>query len=160
MPLKDECIIGLPDFKIIEGGGFKTVEIYVEYIGKNLCPWCKSDWLLKKDTFLRRIKHHSIGLSNSCIWVKTHKYKCRNCFKYFNSRLPGILPNQRATEPFKEEVAIKHHMGHSKSKLGKFLKIGSATVERWYQKFLKNQDCETLNASCPKILGIDEKRQC
>ena len=157
MPLADESIIGLPDFKIVDGQGRKTVEFAVEYMGVVQCPYCSSQWLRKKDSFLRRIKHHSIGLNNSCIWVKAHKYQCRECRKYFNSRFPGILPNQRATEPFKEEVAIKHHMGHCKSKLAQFLNIGSATVERWYQEFLKRQFIERTNAHCPKILGIDEK---
>jgi transposase len=37
------------------------------------------------------------------------------------------------------------------------LGVGEATVERYYHRYLQLQDNKTMNASCPKILGIDEK---
>ena len=55
MPLADESIIGLPDFKIVDGQGRKTVEFAVEYMGVVQCPYCSSQWLRKKDSFLDSI---------------------------------------------------------------------------------------------------------
>lgn len=34
--------------------------------------------------------------------------------------------------------------------------IGSATIERWYQSFVKQRVLELSGRSCPLILGIDE----
>jgi transposase len=34
--------------------------------------------------------------------------------------------------------------------------IGSATVERWFEDFLKRAEAERSGADCPRILGIDE----
>lgn len=35
-------------------------------------------------------------------------------------------------------------------------RIGSATVERWYQSFIKRRVLELSGRSCPQVLGIDE----
>ena len=35
-------------------------------------------------------------------------------------------------------------------------RIGTATVERWYQSFIKQRVLEMSGRSCPQVLGIDE----
>ena len=112
-PNRHESIIGLPDYKIISYSGAKTVEIIAEYTGMIGCIHCGSVNLRKKERFNRVLKHHSIGLSKSVLMIQTHKFYCRDCKKYFNQRMPGILPYQRSTEPFKDEVSLKHHDGTS-----------------------------------------------
>jgi transposase len=156
MPLF-EPIIGMPDYKVIETIGTTPVEIRVEFLGRIACPKCEGDRLRKKDTFLRRIRHHCLGLKTSVILIKTHKFLCRGCGKYFNQRLPGVLPYGQSTELFKEEVATKHHLGHAKSKVAEFVRMSSSTVERYYQRHVHRQNQELKNAYCPKVLGIDEK---
>lgn len=156
MPLH-EPIIGLPDFKIISTSGLKTIEIEAEYIGPIECIHCLSSDLRKKESFARQLKHHSIGIQKSVLLIKTHKFYCRRCKKYFNQRLPGVNPYQRVTEPFKEQVALRHHSGTSKRKAAIDLGVGAATVERYYQRYLQLQTNEFKNAACPKVLGIDEK---
>jgi transposase len=54
-------------------------------------------------------------------------------------------------------VGLRHHSGTSKRTTAKDLSVGEATVERYYHKYLELQDNKTRNASCPKVLGIDEK---
>jgi len=157
MPPVHEPIIGLPDFKIISYRGFKTVEIEAEYIGKRECPHCQCSRLRKKDSFLRVFKHHSIGINKSVLIMKTYKFQCYGCKKFFNQRFQGINPHQRVTEPFKEQVGLRHHHGTSKRVTAKDLGLGEATVERYYHRYLKLQDNKTKNTSCPKVLGIDEK---
>lgn len=157
-PSLHEPIIGLPDYKIISYSGTKTIEITAEYIGVIGCIHCGSVNLRKKERFLRAFKHHSIGLAKSVLIIQTHKFYCRDCRKYFNQRMPGILPYQRSTEPFKDEVAIKHHDGCSILKVSDRLNLGQATVGRYYKKYLEREFAEHKNAKCPKILGIDEKK--
>lgn len=159
MPLiRSESIIGLPDYKIISCNGLKTVEIIAEYTGVITCIHCKSINLRKKERFQRVLKHHSIGSAKSVLIIQTYKFHCRVCGKYFNQRMPGILPYQRVTEPFKDEVATKHHDGHSILKVSKRLSLGQATVGRYYKSYLQREFNEHKNASCPKVLGIDEKK--
>ncbi|MBK9322097.1 MAG: transposase [Bdellovibrionaceae bacterium] len=153
-----EPIIGLPNFKIISYQGTKLIEILAEYTGTIGCIHCGSVNLRKKERFQRMLKHHSIGLAHSVLLVQTHKFYCRDCGKYFNQRLPGVLPYQRSTEPFKDEVATKHHDGSSILKVSQRLALGQATVGRYYKRYLGREFNEHKNASCPKILGIDEKK--
>ncbi|MEQ1666332.1 MAG: transposase, partial [Bdellovibrionales bacterium] len=157
-PSVHEPIIGLPDYKIISYHGTKTVEITAEYIGCIGCIHCGSVNLRKKERFNRVFKHHSIGLNKSVLLIQTYKFYCRDCKRYFNQRLPGVQPYQRATEPFKDEVAFKHHDGHSILKVSQRLSLGQATVGRYYKNFLMREFNEHKNASVPKVLGIDEKK--
>jgi transposase len=156
-PSIHEPIIGLPDYKIISYQGNKTVEIQAEYVGQRQCPYCNSQRLRKKDSFLRVFKHHSIGINKSVLIMKTYKFQCYECKRYFNQRFQGINPYQRVTEPFKEQVGLRHHTGTNKKTTAKDLGVGEATVERYYHRYLQLKDNKTLNASCPKVLGIDEK---
>jgi transposase len=157
-PNPHESIIGLPDYKIISYQGTKTVEITAEYTGVIGCIRCGSVNLRKKESFSRALKHHSIGSAKSVLLIQTHKFHCRDCKKYFNQRMPGILPYQRSTEPFKDEVATRHHDGCSILKVSQRLALGQATVGRYYKSYLVREFSEHKNASCPKVLGIDEKK--
>ena len=157
-PNRHESIIGLPDFKIISYQGTTTVEIIAEYTGIIGCIHCGSVNLRKKERFSRALKHHSIGLAKSVLMIQTHKFYCRDCKKYFNQRLPGILPYQRSTEPFKDEISVKHHDGWSVLKTSQRMGLGEATVGRYYRNYLSREFNEHKNASCPKVLGIDEKK--
>jgi transposase len=157
MPLEYSPIIGVEGYKIISSDKPHNIELKVEYTGLICCPFCEATSLRKKDTFLRRIKHYSIGNQRSELLIKAHKYLCRNCGKYFNSRFPGIRPRFQSTENFRDEVAQKHHLGFSRSQSAKTLGISSSTVERCYKSYLIRKESHTKNASTPKVLGIDEK---
>jgi transposase len=157
-PNQHESIIGLPDYKIISYQGTKTIEILAEYVGVIGCIHCGSVNLRKKERFDRVLRHHSIGLAKSVLLIRTHKFYCRDCGKYFNQRLPGVLPYQRATEPYKDEVSVKHHDGTSILKVSQRLGLGEATVGRYYRKYLAREFNEHKNAHVPKVLGIDEKK--
>jgi transposase len=156
-PSVHEPIIGLPDFKIISYQGTKTISIEAEYVGKRQCPHCQGERLRKKDSFIRTLKHHAIGINKSVLVLKTFKFQCYDCKQYFNQRFQGINPYQRVTEPFKEQVGLRHHHGTSKRVTASDLGVGEATVERYYHRYLTLQSNESKHASCPKILGIDEK---
>jgi len=155
MPL-DTSILNLKDYEIVNSWNTNPILISVQYTGKIFCPFCNNGQLRIKDTFIRKIKHESIGNRKSILLLKTHKFKCNNCNRYFNQRFPGILKYKRSTEGFRREVFEKHNNGICQNRLAKSLNIGPATVERWYHDFLKKNAAETQNNFCPKVMGIDE----
>lgn len=156
MPLF-EPIIGLPDYKLVSTREQRGVEYFVEFIGQRRCPRCQAESLRKKDSFIRRLRHHSRGIDRTFLVLKCHKFLCRKCGKYFNDRLPGVLPRHQSTEPFRHELALKHHQGIARSVVAKNLSVSPSTVERSYKSFLKLKESHRKSAYCPRVLGIDEK---
>lgn len=152
-----EAIIGLPGFKLISVMQNYIIELRAVYLGEVSCPHCSETSLQKKDSFERRIRHHSIGNKPSILIVKAHKFRCRACGRYFNQRFPGIKARHQSTEPFREEVAQKHHWGFCRSESAKRLGVSSSTVWRCYKSYLEVKNSHTQNASTPRVLGIDEK---
>ena len=153
---KDIIITGISGYKIVKTEDYGDLRLYVHFEGEVCCHKCGSLSLRKKDSFWRRLKHVSIGMRRTELIVKSHKYKCLDCGKYFNLRLPGVAPRRRATELFRREVFERHHHGHSQKYLSKSLKLGHATVERWYQEITKLKAGHFVNAASPRVLGIDE----
>ena len=109
-----------------------------------------------KDRRIRQPRHESWGSRHSILLLETRKWKCHGCRRSFWERFPGILPHKRATEPFRRSIFQKHWDGISRSRLGEREGIGSATVERWFEDFLKRAEAECSGADCPRVLGIDE----
>jgi transposase len=70
--------------------------------------------------------------------------------------VPGVLPYQRATEQFKEEVVERHEHGHSLSRIEQSHDISWATTERWVHQQYARGSPTRLERIAPKVLGIDE----
>jgi len=68
--------------------------------------------------------------------LETQKWVCRGCGRSFWQRFPGILPRMRATEPFRRSVCQKHFDGISRSRLAQRERVSSATIERWFLRYL------------------------
>lgn len=150
-------IIGIHGYKIISLSKISHIEFTVEYTGKIKCPFCSFERLRIKDSFWRRIKHCSIGNQRCVLLIKAHKYYCRQCGRYFNSRFPGINFRFQSTVGFREEVAQKHHWGFSRRQSAKTLGVSASTVERCYKSYLNRKRSHSEKGSCPRVLGIDEK---
>jgi transposase len=88
--------------------------------------------------------------------VPCRKFLCRACGRQFRQRLPGILPWQRSSEAFQENIYRQHLDGINRSRLGRRENIGAATVERYFRRGLRRQFSEWHPAQCPQVLGIDE----
>ena len=155
MPL-DELIISIPQFKVLSMSVPGITVLEVIYEGKVNCPHCECTSLRKKDTFLRKVRHLSVGQRDVMLHVHAGKFNCLGCKKYFNQRFPGILPRKRSTEPFRRDVFQQHHEGITQRTLSLRLRIGVATIERWYQDFVKLEVTKFSSALCPKVMGIDE----
>lgn len=155
MPL-DQVITNLPFLKVnAVQSGFNVI---IEASSKEevTCIHCKSTNLRKKDTFIRKLRHISFGERISELHLKSHKFKCLDCSRYFNQRFRGILPRKRSTEQFRKEVAKKHHDGITQKTLSRRLRLSCSTVEKWYQEFIYLENQKFKAAKCPSVIGIDE----
>ena len=155
MPL-DVSILNIEGYEITNITGRNPVIIEAIYTKKVKCPFCGQGSLRMKDKYIRKLNHESIGYRRTKLYLTACKYHCLSCNRYFNQRFPGILKYKRSTEGFRQEVFEKHNNGHTQSYLSKSLKIGSATVERWYHDYLAKKVSNFKNRSCPRVIGIDE----
>lgn len=84
--------------------------------------------------------------------LRVPKYHCLSCNRYFRHRFAGIVPRRRATEKYRLEVFEAHEGGVSQRKLSVTHQVGSTTVERWYQSFVKQRVSELSGRACPQVL--------
>jgi transposase len=155
--IRSEVLLGLPDYEVTavdEIGG--KVRIKVRFVGQVSCPGCKGTKLRRKDRRLRTPRHESWGMRRCVLELETYKWVCRVCSRSFWQRFPGLQPRLRATEPFRRSVCQKHFDGISRSRLAERERVSSATIERWFEWYLKLLAGERIGRACPQILGIDE----
>lgn len=104
MPPTNNILLDLPNLEITEVFGNNHITLRVVHNLTHQCPHCGGTNLRKKDTFIRMIQHILYGQRPSWLEGKTHKYMCRVCRKYFNTRFTGIRLRKRSTEPFRLEI--------------------------------------------------------
>ena len=151
-----EPIVGIPGFEALEITGKQEVTTTCRLRNTPTCPGCKSEGPhRRKDLVPRRIRHTSIGTRPHWLVVHVPKWSCR-CGRYFRQRVPGVLPYQRATEKFKEEVVERHEHGHSLSRIEQSHDISWATTERWVHQLYSRRVSHQAERVAPKVLGIDE----
>ncbi|MCL4378489.1 MAG: ISL3 family transposase [Actinobacteria bacterium] len=155
MPLS-VSILNIYGYEVENITGRNPVIIEAKYTSKISCPFCNATKLRKKDRYIRRLNHESMGARTTKLYLTGYKYRCISCGRYFNMRFPGVLKYKRSTEGFRFEVFEKHNNGHTQSYLAKSLFIGTATVERWYHDLLAKKVSHTVNNPCPRVIGIDE----
>ena len=153
----EEILLGLPGYQIT-GIAWREGElrISVRYTGSKSCPHCHSERQRSKGWFCRQVRHQDVGLRHTRLELTARKWQCLDCGRQFRQRLPGILPGQHATEPFREAIFQLHLDGINRSRLGRREHIGSATVERHFRHGLKRHFSEKHSLQCPRVLGIDE----
>jgi transposase len=149
-------ILNIYGYEVVNISGRNPVIIEAKYTKKVVCPFCHGDVLRKKDRYIRRLNHESIGARKTKLHLTGYKYHCQSCLRYFNQRFPGVLKYKRSTEGFRLEVFEKHNNGHTQNYLSQSLKIGTATVERWYHDYLAKKVSNSVNSPCPRVMGIDE----
>ena len=156
MPPSLDCIIGLPGVELeraVDDNGFR---VFARCSVRPPCVHCGSKRSRIKASFDRELKHTRQGNRLMLLVIRSHKFLCLVCERYFNLRIPGVLPRKRATESFRMEVYEKHHGGISQRLLSRTHGIGEATVERWYKDFTIYRVKELQGRCAPKVLGIDE----
>lgn len=144
------------DIKVNSVNGYNPVIIKAEYTGTVKCPHCECMSLRSKDRIERELRHESIGLRNTWLYLTLRKYQCLGCGKYFRTPVPGLQPYRRSTEMFRNEIFQAHRDGISQKQLEESRKLGSATIERWFHDILQLKESMFSSRSCPRVLGIDE----
>ncbi|NDC23646.1 MAG: ISL3 family transposase, partial [Proteobacteria bacterium] len=150
------CIIGLPGVELENAISLESIEVYATTSLRPPCIHCGGAKTRIKSSFTRRLNHTRQGNRLMVLFIRSRKFLCLLCKKYFNLRIPGVLPRKRSTESFRQEVYEKHHGGISQQFLSRTHGIGAATVERWYQDFTLYRVKELQGRPAPRVLGIDE----
>ena len=149
-------LLNIDGFELEDISGLDPISFKVCYTLPARCPVCTHSDVRIKDCFYRRIRHESFGSRRVYLYLRTRKFLCKSCGRYFNERFPGILSYRRSTEAFRREVFFKHHDGICQKVLAERLGIGQATIERWYHSLLELKLTRSQNDPCPRLLGIDE----
>lgn len=157
MPL-NHFTIGLPGIEQLSCTQLShgDLEIQAKVTEPQRCPGCQGTRFRIKWSFWRRLKHTRQGNRLVFLRVRTHKYVCKTCGRYFNARISGIYPKKRATENFRMEVFECHQGGIAQKALAQTHQISPGTVESWYKDLIGFRLKELQARSCPQILGIDE----
>lgn len=149
-------ILGIRELAVDSVDRQDTIKVYARPTSRPNCIHCGGADLKIKATNQRKLKHTRQGNQLLTLYLKTPKYYCPDCGRYFSHRYQGIRPRYRSTEAFRLEVFEAHEGGVSQRKLSQTHQSSPATVERWYQSFLKQKLSEMSDRQCPRVLGIDE----
>ncbi|NYT66927.1 ISL3 family transposase, partial [Alcaligenaceae bacterium] len=151
-----DSILGLRDVVVQRVERKRDIHVWARPAKRPVCVHCTHTPLRVKATHQRTLKHTRQGNQLMILHLTVPKYHCTRCNRYFRHRFTGIRPRLRATETYRLEVFEAHDGGVSQRKLTLTHSIGSATVERWYQSYVKQRVSELSGRSCPQVLGIDE----
>lgn len=149
-------IVGIPDLEVERVDRQKSIKVWAKPAKRPCCLYCGANRLRIKATYQRTLNHTRQGNQVMSLHLKSPKYHCPDCGRYFRHRFNGIRPRYRASDAYRLEVFEAHHGGVTQAKLSRTHHISSATVERWYQhqNALKRSECS--NHTCPRVMGIDE----
>lgn len=157
MPPEAQDILGLPDLKHEQTDhSNRRILILGKLKERPCCPKCQNPHVRIKASFRRTLLHGRLGNETLMVRFTSHKFHCQGCGRYFNLRLRGTLPKRRSTEAFRLDVFERHHGGVTQKHLSHTHGISHATVERWYQGFIKDRYGELKGRHTPYVLGIDE----
>lgn len=151
-----DSILGIPGVVVQRVKRAQDIHVWARPKRRPACLYCPADTVRIKATHRRTLKHTRQGNQLVVLHLAVPKYHCTQCNRYFRHRFAGIGLRRRATEAYRLEVFEAHEGGVSQRKLSVTHQVGSATVERWYQSFMKQRVSELSGRSCPQVLGIDE----
>ena len=152
-----EDLIGIPQYEVTELARVAgQVQVHARYTGSQRCPDCGSEQLRNKGIVRRKVRHASWAAQRVWLLLTGHRWRCKRCGRQFRHVFAGVLKWQRATEAFRFKVFQDHWDGISRSRVAAREGIGSATVERHAEHFLRRLSAERSALVCPQVLGIDE----
>ena len=151
-----DSILGIRDLHIERVERAREIHVWARPTTRPVCAYCQQATVRIKATYHRTLKHTRQGNQLMVLHLRAPKYHCTGCNRYFRHHFAGIRPRRRTTEAFRLEVFEAHEGGVSQRKLSVTHEIGSATVERWYQSFVRQRVAELSGRCCPTVLGIDE----
>jgi len=149
--------VTLPGYRIIRWKSNLLMRVHVEALeAPRHCPCCEGGRLRSKGRYERRVRHLAcFGLPSELV-IACRRYRCVDCGRTFVQPLPGILPGQHSTQPWRESIYERHDDGICASRLAHRERLGEATVSRIYAQFTQRKARERQSLDCPFALGIDE----
>ncbi|WP_176360016.1 ISL3 family transposase [Desulfosediminicola ganghwensis] len=154
----EKLLIGLAGFSIKKVLSYRPARLEVVYKKDTLCPKCNSSNKRIKASFWREIKSVPQQGHPVTLHIRCHKFHCKQCGRYFNSRMDGIKKWNRSTEPLKSSVYYKCNRGYSNKDAAYESGISVATVERFYHQMVLQNISHRSERLCPRYLGLDEHR--
>lgn len=151
-----DSILGIPGLVVQRVRRTQDIHVWARPKRRPDCLYCGGNGLRIKATYRRTLKHTRQGNQLVILHLSVPKYHCVACNHYFRHPFSGIRPRLQSTEAYRLEVFEAHEGGVSQRKLTHTHRIGSATVERWYQSFVRQRVSELSGRPCPQVLGIDE----
>src|SRR4051794_16293640 len=94
-------IIGLSGIELENVLAEGTIEVHARTNLRPACTHCGGKRSRIKSSFVRRLKHTRLGNRLMFVCVRSHKFLCLECRRFFNLRIPGVLPRKRSTEKFR-----------------------------------------------------------
>ncbi len=149
-------ILGISDLEIERVERDQAIKVYARPTRRPSCIHCEHEGVKIKATRRRTLKHTRQGNQVMTLHLRSPKYHCPECGRYFYHRFKGVRPRFRASEAFRLEVFEAHDGGVTQCKITRTHHISGATVERWYQSHCRQKVSEMSNRPCPRVLGIDE----
>ncbi len=154
----ERLLTGLTDFTIKKVLSYKPSHLEATYDKETVCPNCSSSEKRIKASFWRKIKSiPQLGYPVT-LHIRCHKYHCKQCGRYFNTRMHGVKKWSRSTEPLKNSVFNVCRKGYSNRDAATESGISVATVERFYHQMVTHRVSHQNERMCPRYLGIDEHR--
>ncbi len=154
----ERLLTGLADFTIKKILSIKPSHLEATYNKETLCPECGGSEKRIKASFWRKIKSiPQLGFPVT-LHIRCHKYHCKQCGRYFNTRMHGVKKWSRSTEPLKNSVFNICRKGYSNRDAASESGISVATVERFYHQMVTHRVSHQNERMCPRYLGIDEHR--
>lgn len=154
----ERLLTGLVGFSIIKIVSVKPTNLEVTYNQETLCPECNSTNKRIKASFVRKIKSIPQLGNPVTLHVRCHKFHCKECGRYFNTRMNGVKKWNRSTEPLKNNVFSTSNRGYTNRDIASESGISVASVERFFHQMVDLKVRHRSNRLCPKFLGIDEHR--
>lgn len=120
------------------------------------CPFCESSKTYKHQYQQRSVKDSIYQGRINVLNIKFKRYRCRNCKKTFNEKLPGVLPYKRLSERMQREIYWACENFTDLKKVRKHTCCGSKTIYERYYKQLELKQRMRAKTPWPKTIGIDE----
>lgn len=154
----ERLLTGLTGFSIKKVLSVKPTNLEVTYNQETVCPDCNSAKKRIKASFWRRIKSIPQLGNPVTLHVRCHKFHCKECGRYFNTRMNGIKKWNRSTEPLKSNVFSTSTRGYTNRDIANESGISVSSVERFFHQMVGLKVKHRSNRLCPRFLGIDEHR--
>ncbi|MEQ8263881.1 transposase family protein [Pseudohaliea sp.] len=97
-------ILGLPELEVERVDRNNAIAVYAKPRQRPCCLHCQHPRIRIKATYQRTLKHTRQGNQLVTLYLRTPKYHCPRCGRYFRHRFKGIRPRFRASEAFRLEV--------------------------------------------------------